>query len=617
MAKILFSSVCRPFGGPGEGDSVGAELFHAQVTRAQGLFSFRQVIRCWAIDYIAHNVTTPAVVLHYPSEREFIRELKTQQYDYVGINFVVATHHKMRRMTRLVREHAPNAQIILGGYGTVLPDELLTPCCDHICREEGITFVRRLLGESTDRPIAHPYAPIPAVRMYSYQPDGVVAHLTAGLGCPNGCDFCCTSHFFKRKYVPFLKTGREIYEAVRLMERKGEEAGDNIRGFILIDEDFFLFKRRAMEFLECVREGGKPLSMMGFGSVRGLSQFTADEIAEMGFDTIWTAFEGAESGYGKLKGKSPQELTDSLRSRGIAVLTSMIIGFPYQDREKIQNEFEQLLRLRPAMTQILIYFAFPGTPFHAEVIAEGRYLPKYLGNPDLRRWDGFAMHFKHPSFTPEQVEDLQKELYRREFENLGPSMARMIATWLEGYRTLKDSSRPLLRARAEMLWNGVVEALPTLAPAKLFGPTRQTRAEARALFAEIVKEGKPLTMKLRAMCWGISVLAAYTWCTRKLGIFQQPALLRVEHRMGAGTRSEAPVSRLQGGLHANPILVLGEDLLGMAKSIAGRVLPSFLRKADNFSTAAATAPPAPRAPELIQITSKESQTPVLDAEAAA
>jgi hypothetical protein len=35
--KVLLTSVCRPFGGPGEGDSVGAELFHAQVTRAQGI----------------------------------------------------------------------------------------------------------------------------------------------------------------------------------------------------------------------------------------------------------------------------------------------------------------------------------------------------------------------------------------------------------------------------------------------------------------------------------------------------------------------------------------------------------------------------------------------------
>jgi hypothetical protein len=412
--------------------------------------------------------------------------------------------------------------------------------------------------------------------------------------------------------VPFLKTGRDIYEAIRSIERQAKEAGDQLRGFILIDEDFFLFKQRAMEFLECVREGGKPLGIMAFGSVRGLSQFTADEIAEMGFDTIWTAFEGTESGYGKLKGKSPQELTDSLRSRGIAVLTSMIIGFPYQTHEGVLKEFEQLLKLKPAMTQILIYFAFPGTPFHEQVIAEGRYLPEYQENPDLRRWDGFAMHFKHPNFMPEQVEELQRELYRREFQNLGPSMARMMAIWLEGYRCLRDSPRPLLRARAEKLWNGIIEALPTLAPAKLFGPTRKTRAEARELFSEIIKERAPLTIKIRAMCWGICVLAAWTWFTRKLGIFQQPALLRIEHRIGASSRPAEPPSRLQGGVHANPLLALSEDLMGKAKSIAGRTLPSPLRKEDDFSAAAVTAAQAPQTCELIQITqitSKKSQTP--------
>ena len=76
QARVLLTSVCRPFGGPGEGDSVGAELFNAQVTRAQGPFSNRQVIRVWALDYLAENIEAPTVTLHYPSKRELIRELK-------------------------------------------------------------------------------------------------------------------------------------------------------------------------------------------------------------------------------------------------------------------------------------------------------------------------------------------------------------------------------------------------------------------------------------------------------------------------------------------------------------------------------------------------------------
>ena len=98
MNKLLLTSVCRPFGGAGEGASVGAGLFHAQVTRAQGPFSLRQVIRVWALDYLAENIETPTVTLHYPSRREFVCELRSGHYTHVGINFVVATFHKVRWM---------------------------------------------------------------------------------------------------------------------------------------------------------------------------------------------------------------------------------------------------------------------------------------------------------------------------------------------------------------------------------------------------------------------------------------------------------------------------------------------------------------------------------------
>ena len=111
MAKphILLTTVCRPFGGRDEGDSVGAELFHAQVTREQGIFSYRQVIRCWGLDYIAENIDAPSVVLHYPSEGEFVRELKSTGYDYIGINFVVATFHNSKGSPGL-SENMPRMQ---------------------------------------------------------------------------------------------------------------------------------------------------------------------------------------------------------------------------------------------------------------------------------------------------------------------------------------------------------------------------------------------------------------------------------------------------------------------------------------------------------------------------
>ena len=155
MSNVMLTTVCRPFGGKGEGDSVGAELFHPQVTRSQGIFSYRQVIRCWGLDYIAENIETPVVVLHYPSEREFIREIVRRRFDYIDINFVVATFHKVRRIVEIIRRHSPWSKIVLGGYGTVLSDDILSPHCDFICREEGIGFMRGLLGAIHTHPLSH------------------------------------------------------------------------------------------------------------------------------------------------------------------------------------------------------------------------------------------------------------------------------------------------------------------------------------------------------------------------------------------------------------------------------------------------------------------------------
>ena len=536
---ILFTTVCRPFGGEGEGDSVGAELFHPQITREQGIFSYRQVVRCWALDYIAHNIESSSVVLHYPSEREFVRELKKHRYDFIGINFVVATYHKVKRMKQLIEIYAPDTKVILGGYGTVLSDEELSPCGDFICREEGIGFMRKLLGDNPEGPIMHPYAPIDAPSVFSYPRRSKVAHITGGLGCPNGCDFCCTSHFFKRKYIPFVKSGEELYGLMLLMKKEAEKAGDDISGFILIDEDFFLHEKRAREFLQCVREGGKPLSIMGFGSIRGLSKFTADEIAEMGFEVIWTAFEGTESGFHKLKGiQSIPELYASLKSRGIALLTSMIIGFPYQDKEQVMKEFNIIAELGPSLWQVLIYFAFPGTPLHEQMVREGRYLPKYSDNPDYRTFDGFSMHFTHPYFTADEMKNLQRELFRKYYETLGPSLLRNLRVWFEGYRSLRNSSKKLLRLRAEELGKCVRGGAAATYPAMFFGPNKERREEAKAFLRDIENEMGPLSAKERILCWATVPLSLWTWMKSRLNLFQQPKLLRIQYPPTPAPRSE-------------------------------------------------------------------------------
>ena len=136
MPRVLLTSVCRPLGvRHGDSPSVGYELLHEQVTRAQGLFSPRSLHTQFSLDFIAENLEAPATVLQYPSQRELVRELR-RGYDFVGVSFVLATYHRMKELVALVRKHSPQSTIVLGGYGTVAPDEMLRPYGDHFRRGE-------------------------------------------------------------------------------------------------------------------------------------------------------------------------------------------------------------------------------------------------------------------------------------------------------------------------------------------------------------------------------------------------------------------------------------------------------------------------------------------------
>ncbi|HBH61624.1 MAG TPA: hypothetical protein DDX85_07795, partial [Nitrospiraceae bacterium] len=263
------------------------------------------------------------------------------------------------------------------------------------------------------------------------------------------------------------------------------------------------------------------------------------------FDILWTAFEGTESNFSKLKGNSLSELYSSLKLRGVALLSSMIIGFPYQDRKKVMEEFRMITELGPSLWQVLIYFAFPGTPLHRQMLEENRYLPEYRRNPDYRTFDGFSMHCSHPHFSAVELQDLQRELYRKNVEILGPSLMRVVRVWFEGYRNLKDSSNPLMSGRAERMKEYVRSAVPAIYPAMLFGPNKDRRADARALLREIRQEIGRLSLQEKLFCLGTIPLSVWTWFTAKLNISQQPKLLRTEHRTTFACRAEQQVMKLK------------------------------------------------------------------------
>ncbi|HUP59636.1 MAG TPA: hypothetical protein VNA69_04370 [Thermoanaerobaculia bacterium] len=525
--KVLLTSVCRPLGERyGDGPSVGYELLYGQVTRRQGLFSPRANHVQFGLEYIAENLRAPATVLHYPSRRELRREL-AKGYDYVGIAFVLATFHRMKEIVALIRECSPHSKIILGGYGTVLSDAELAPYGDHICREEGVSFMQRLLGEPVT-PIPHRH-PLVISRLSIFGREASRTGMVfGGLGCPNGCDFCCTSHFFKRKHIRLLPTGRDIYAVIERYHEIEPEMS-----IVILDEDFLLNRKRALELRDCVVAARKPLSIFAFASVKAISQYTVTEILEMGIDGLWIGYEGTRSGYAKQAGRPVDELFRELREHGVSILASMIVGLPYQTDAVIDQELSGLLDLRPVLSQFLIYGPTPGTPFYEQILREGRLHEELTRDRELyyRNCTGFSAMVDHPTMRPSEIEKAQARCFEEDLRRLGPSMFRSLATWLLGHTRLASSENPTLRRKAERFAFEIRRAYPVFLAGKLLAKGREIRRSIAELQKRIHEVLGPPTWAENIRSFAALAFAAWTGLKLRLGVFQHPRLIRHTFRM--------------------------------------------------------------------------------------
>jgi hypothetical protein len=303
--------------------------------------------------------------------------------------------------------------------------------------------------------------------------------------------------------------------------------------FLIIDEDFLLNKKRAMAFRDCVLKGGKTLSIFVFSSVKAISQYTVEEILEMGIDGFWIGYEGTRSNYAKQQGRPIEEILTEFREHGITILTSMIVGFDYQTPEVVAQEFDGLMKLKPALGQYLIYGPPPGTPFYERVMRENLMHEKYVQDPTLmyRRADGFTTMIKHPTLSPEEIEGLQQWCFDQDFQRLGPSIFRALESRFLGYQKLKDSPNPRLRAKAEVYAKHLREASPVFLAGGLLGPNRAVRRWIGELEQRIYAElGRPGLAKRFQSVLAVGA-ALWTGLTLKLDLFQHPKLIRTTYRM--------------------------------------------------------------------------------------
>lgn len=547
-ARILLSSVFGPYA---QDDEFGSrainpmELYHNQVTRAQGPFSLRMFHRSWGIMMIQHNVSAPTTVVDFPSREAFERELIEHDYDVVGISSIIVNVRKVQEMCRMVRLLAPRAKIIVGGHVAAIPDVEQMLDADHIVKGDGISWMRRYLGEDPAAPVVHP----PIVSGFGTRlmgmtiprpPGAVAATIIPSVGCPLGCNFCTTSSFFggKGKFLNFFDTGDELFEVMEAMEREL-----HCQSFFVMDENFLLHRKRAMDLLQRMEAAGKAWELYVFSSANAIRKYTMDELVRLGVSWVWMGLESPKSQYAKLSGTDTRVMVRELQNHGIRVLGSTIVGLEHHTPGNIKAEIEHAVSHNTDFHQFMLYTPVPGTPLYWQVREEGRLLDVDLA--DIHGQDRF--NFVHPAISRDESKHYLDGAFERDFERNGPSIARICRTTLEGWK--RHRRHPDARVRTR--FSREIAVLKTAYSGLLWAMEKHLRKSNPSIAAEI----RSLRKEIRSECGRIS-------STLSSAIFGPLALY--------ATRREA--MRLANGVTYEPPMFVERrnwDLVGQLQGNAG------------------------------------------------
>ncbi len=499
--RILFTTACSPF--PTYGfDEPLMDVFTNRLTKGQDIFTATGHFHFAPLHTIAQNLNASSVVLEAPTFEMFEKELTEGDFEFLGITCNIVHMEKIFKMCRLARRVAPDTKIILGGYGIQClteefdTEEELLELADYISHGEGIAYMRNLLGEPADTPMMESHPTCSTIPRYmqwakdagllgddtgqtTRRTPGGLSFLTSGVGCPNLCEFCSTSHFYQGKYIE-ISDAEHLYEGLKRNARQGADQT------MIFDEDFFQPEKRAkVEELGRLIQADEEFGLNGqlgyftFGSIESLSQFTTEELLLNGLQTVWIGVESLFCDLKKRQGKDVEDLFAKLHDAGISTVGSWIAGWDYHDRQNIIEDREFFMSLRPCYTQISQLLPIPETALWDRLKEEGRLF-------DDVPWKDFHFYggaYRFKNFRRNELLFFIEEMHTKLFEYAGPSIGRIFEVNMNGYEFCKRSEHPQLRDQMSGSFKRTARDLSALIPTILaFAPNGFVRRHYKEQF---------------------------------------------------------------------------------------------------------------------------------------
>jgi len=332
--------------------------------------------------------------------------------------------------------------IVWGGvHASLLPEEtILDPLVDYVVEGEGEAAFAQLVSElragrsDAEVPgvwrkdgaggvVRTPRAPLmrmddlPGMRDEAVDMEPYIGRFLGrrmvfyqgSRGCPHECRYCYNNVFNQRRWRA-ASPERVLADVDRL--RRRYDAGS----VYLLDDNFFIDKRRAMAILEGLQRQGLHSVLQGV-DVDTLERLSDDELDFIEQAGVVRISVGLESGDDRVRNRLLKKIGDvatlkrqmqRLAGRRLLVLASFVVGFPGETLPEIRRSVDLALWTLGLgdnfrMPVLYNYVPFPGTPLFQELRADGFPFPTTLEGWGRYEWENVVMR-THPAATLDYLE---------------------------------------------------------------------------------------------------------------------------------------------------------------------------------------------------------------------
>ena len=327
--------------------------------------------------------------------------------------------------------------VVLGGpHAQFTPEAILdTGHVDYIVRGEGEETLVRLadalesgsgpagvpgvIFRDGPRTVATPPPPPPDVETLPFPARHLVdlsryvhmggrraSPVVTSRGCPGRCSFCSSSTFFGGTW-----RARSVDSVLAELDALYHRFG--VRAVAFVDDNFTLSPARVTAISEGIARRGLDLKWWAFSRVDTVVRNPA-MVASMAAAGCFRIYLGIESGSDETLARLGKRTRSGdaavavriLRSHGIEVHGSYIIGSPDEGRADVERTIEMAVALDTDIGQFSILTPYPGTAL-AEELSDRIF---------TRRWkyyDGLHLVFRHPRMNRYLLQSLLVKAYVR------------------------------------------------------------------------------------------------------------------------------------------------------------------------------------------------------------